>query len=236
MISQAARIGGEFVVIKAQLVREVGGYNEAAVASLIIFSTEGIDTPYATANGWWPATYDQIANRLGLSPDQVRRALAKLVEDGHVERLKLKLGGISDHTYSYRLVREDRQNDLAESPHLLDVAESPHLPSIKKEKKDTHDLAPDRFDEFWSLFPKHVAKAPAHQAWLKATKTTDPDVILGRLRLQLPGYQARDPKYVPSPTTYLNQARWDDDPDPVAKSTGKNGGPRVPVQNEWEYR
>jgi hypothetical protein len=65
------------------------------------------------------------------------------------------------------------------------------------------------FDEFWSLFPNKVGKAEAVKAFAKAAKLVDLATMMAGLRR----YVAKtDDRPWCNPATWLNQARWDDQP------------------------
>ena len=79
----------------------------------------------------------------------------------------------------------------------------------------------ERFNTFWIYYPRHIAKKEALKSFLKIK----PDEalferILGRLKLQLSSEQwVRDNgKYIPYPSTWLNQERWNDEVEPQSKS------------------
>lgn len=67
-----------------------------------------------------------------------------------------------------------------------------------------------RFEEFWAVYPRRVAKASAVKAWAKATKGTDPqDIIDGAIRLR--DDPNREDQFTPHPATWLNRGSWEDD-------------------------
>ncbi|MBT6550415.1 MAG: hypothetical protein HOM14_03565 [Gammaproteobacteria bacterium] len=63
------------------------------------------------------------------------------------------------------------------------------------------------FDQFWSIFPKKVGKEPAEKCWNKLS-ATDQQSALEKLPTQ---YQGTQKQYIPNPSTYLNQKRWNDE-------------------------
>lgn len=68
------------------------------------------------------------------------------------------------------------------------------------------------FDLFWSLYPRRVVKRAAVKAWDKEMRNgTSPDEIINGLRRQLPHLTARDVQFIPHPSTWLNQGRWEDE-------------------------
>lgn len=83
---------------------------------------------------------------------------------------------------------------------------------------------PTEFDEFWAAYPKKVGKADARKAFAKAIKTVDLDTMLNAISVQKESDQwSRDNgKYIPNPSTWLNQGRWDDELAPKGITT-KNG-------------
>ncbi len=68
------------------------------------------------------------------------------------------------------------------------------------------------FDEFWSLYPRRIAKRAAQKAWEKEMKAgTDPKLIIHGLRRQLPYFASRDEQFIPHAATWLNQGRFEDE-------------------------
>lgn len=71
------------------------------------------------------------------------------------------------------------------------------------------------FDKFWKSYPKKVGKGAAKKAWGKIKRPAETlEKITNALSWQKKSEQwARDNgQYIPHPTTYINQCRWDDEP------------------------
>ncbi len=76
------------------------------------------------------------------------------------------------------------------------------------------DIQQKRFDEFWAVYPKKVGKKDA----LKAFKNAKVDselfdkimTAIGRARTT-EQWQRDNGRYIPNPSTWLNQGRWDDE-------------------------
>ena len=69
------------------------------------------------------------------------------------------------------------------------------------------------FALFWNLYPRKVSKATAAKAWTKL-KPDDSlcETILADVRRRIEGeWNGKDEQYIPHPTTYLNQRRWEDE-------------------------
>ncbi len=80
---------------------------------------------------------------------------------------------------------------------------------------------PDRFQEFWSSYPRKIGKPKAQAAWKRLVKAkVDPQTIIdGCTRWATYYAQARtEQRFIPHPTTWLNDARYDDTPEPVNNS------------------
>lgn len=76
---------------------------------------------------------------------------------------------------------------------------------------------PTSFELFWSAYPRRTKKAPAKTAFVRALKKTTLDAMLTALEWQREqeSWNDRDEcgvlRYVPHPSTWLNQERWDDE-------------------------
>lgn len=72
-----------------------------------------------------------------------------------------------------------------------------------------------QFEDFWKQYPRRIGKGAARKAFEKALKLASFEEIETGLRRQLSYYQSREQQFIPHPTTWLNQERWADDPQPV---------------------
>jgi len=93
----------------------------------------------------------------------------------------------------------------------------------KEEKeKEKRARAKERFAEFWSEYPRKVAKAKAEQAWEKFEMTEELfNTVMNALKKQKLSRQWKEDggRYIPHPATWINQKRWEDAtdaPDTVA--------------------
>jgi hypothetical protein len=77
------------------------------------------------------------------------------------------------------------------------------------------------FARFWELYPRKTGKKAARTAYGRARRDATVQQIATGLRAQLPSMRERveagEAQYVPHPTTWLNQGRWDDE---VRRETG----------------
>ena len=71
----------------------------------------------------------------------------------------------------------------------------------------------NQFEEFWQASPRKVAVGAARKAYAKALARTQHDAIMFGLSQQLPAMRAKEKKYIPHASTWLNQERYEDDPE-----------------------
>ena len=77
-------------------------------------------------------------------------------------------------------------------------------------------LVQERFDEFWTAYPKKVGKKAAQTAF---EKLKPDETLLGKMldtltwQAKSEQWQRNDGQFIPNPATWLNQGRWDDQPD-----------------------
>ena len=76
----------------------------------------------------------------------------------------------------------------------------------EKEDKDNKKIV-DRFDDFWSIYPRKTAKGAARAAWIKALKKDTASSII-ESALAFSSDPNRDESFTPHASTWLNQERW----------------------------
>lgn len=92
--------------------------------------------------------------------------------------------------------------------------DQPDKNRVEKKRIDISSFCNDGFDIFWKAYPRKVNKKTAIKVWAKL-KPDEPlkQKILSALEIQKKDDQwTRDNgKYIPHPSTWLNQERWNDD-------------------------
>lgn len=89
------------------------------------------------------------------------------------------------------------------------------LPEKRREEKSINTPSDDGFDMFYQAYPKKVGKPAATKAWKAAkVKVDEVSAILGDIatRSQSRDWIKDDGQFIPNPATYLNQRRWEDQP------------------------
>jgi hypothetical protein len=107
-------------------------------------------------------------------------------------------------------------NDPSNDPRLdpfdpNDPSGDPNFDPPQTKKKSAQE---DRFDQFWAAYPKKVKKILAKKKWMQIKPNKELfDCIMAAVQKQKTSIEwAKDGgQYIPHPTTWLNQGRWDDE-------------------------
>jgi hypothetical protein len=168
--------------------------------------------------GAWPsiATLARYANA---SERSVKRDLQELVELGE---LKIELQNApTNHQYKTNLywitipagVTDSAsgvtdwvsRGDSSGKSGVTPVGTQNINLTIKETSKKTSN---DRFDEFWNLYPKRIAKADALKAWNKALKRKTADELIGLTKAYSES-KLPDMTYIPYPASWLNKELYE---------------------------
>jgi hypothetical protein len=70
------------------------------------------------------------------------------------------------------------------------------------------------FEIFWTEYPRKEAKGKAAEIWNRDGLEEKTDMIVAKVKTysRTAQWKKENGKYVPHPSTFLNQARYDDDP------------------------
>lgn len=127
----------DFTPVRAALLRVLGG---DAVAALVVTRIAWRCAGPQAVDGWWCGTHEALADEIGLSADQVRKAAGRLKAAGHIETEKRRTGGVWDQTLSYRPIVTDMSvcAHPAQEPNgdgtgaECHPAQEPNVPSLLK--------------------------------------------------------------------------------------------------------
>lgn len=87
----------------------------------------------------------------------------------------------------------------------------------------------DPFDDFWKVYPRKIGKDAARRAWGKALRRAEADVIVAAVSAY--PFDLSRPQFIPHPSRWLNDGRWQDDTTAAAAGNrsrnvpGSNYGP-----------
>lgn len=94
---------------------------------------------------------------------------------------------------------------------------------------------PDGFAEFYTAYPKHVARRGAAKAYKAAIKRASPAAILAGAIRYATNTVGKDAEFIKHPTTWLNQDCWADEALPLAVVGGADPEAQR-IQDESERR
>jgi len=123
--------------------------------------------------------------------------------DGETGSLKMRRGGSQNETGSLKMRPKIYNNNNIN----INNINTPYSPP----KGDGGG-----FDIFYSAYPKKKSKAEAMKSWKKLNPSSELlEEILAALEWQkrTPNWQKEGGQFIPHPSTYLNNRRWEDDPE-----------------------
>ena len=105
--------------------------------------------------------------------------------------------------------------------------------------KNTADPAQNEsaaFDDFWTLYPKRVARLDAVKAWAKLSDAERMDALVALVKWRRVWLARDEMQFVPHAATWLRGARWEDelpsDSTPLHASHVATSLPPLPERGE----
>ena len=98
-----------------------------------------------------------------------------------------------------------------------------------QEVEDTPQKSPmgERFDRFWAIYPNKTGKQAALKTWSKLKPSAElTESILAAVEYQKTWdrWTKDGGRYIPNPSTWLNQGRWEDEPPDSTAHTAPTDG------------
>jgi len=92
------------------------------------------------------------------------------------------------------------------SPNLMYNVNDNVNDNVNEKENEKDNENEQRFDQFWTTYPRKTDKARAKRSFLRLTKTEQELAVSNIQRL----YSETPAQYIPHPSTYLNGKRWED--------------------------
>ena len=200
----------------------------------------------------------QMAKEIGVSHSKLNRTISLFKSETQIEtQTSSRETLISVVNWGKYQMSETQNETQMEHWRNTGGTQAEHLPIIKeiKEIKNTRnnntvvDLftdsendnkknTPDKFETFWKEYPKKVGKGAARTAFAKAIKKAKLETLIEAVRKQRQGSQWKkdEGRYIPNPSTWLNQERWEDEVDTNGSSTGHSEEPGLQRLTDWEQQ
>lgn len=152
---------------------------------------------------YWNEGCDLTFERAGLEVDEI---LGKLIKIRMVERSedRIFIKFLDDQFEEFKGKRS--KQSMAGKASAEKRKPIKRRPKIQAEDPGSKDPG-IAFAEFYDRYPRKIAKASAEKIWFKLSAEDQSLAIAGITRME-PAEQ----KFIPYPSTYLNQRRWEDLP------------------------
>ena len=190
------------------------------------------------------ATNDYFAKLYGVTKKSISVWLSQLINAGYVKS-KIIYKGNTKEVENRLLSIEEKVNTYgrkSDDP----IEENFFYPMEEKVKENNtsstniineyiKEIYKEKFEKFWKMYPRKVNKFKTEE-WFKKNNPNNHlfEIILN----QLEKYKASDEwtkdngKYIPYPTTWLNQKRWEDDIEQKNNSQNNNQSCKK-YSDEW---
>jgi DNA-binding MarR family transcriptional regulator len=169
-----------------------------------------------------------LAQECEMDVASIKRHLANLEASGLIQRTQRQRenGSQTSTQYTLHFAEPLAQNAPAPSAKCATPLAQNNTPLnlgiYNLGNEQDISCALDGFAEFWERYPRRIGKAAARKAYVKAMKVATPDDIMFGLSQQMPSLASREQQYIPHPSTWLTQERWNDEPDHNAPRNGTN--------------
>ena len=160
---------------------------------------------YADEKGSCYPSHSHLAEIVGLKTNKsVKLAIKKFVDLKllSVKHRKNKNGGNTSNRYYLN------PNMLTEYPRVIQEP-TPSSQRTYNTKEDTKDVYGEKFQTFWRIYPRKIAKKSAYKSWSKFDEKHYDNILYGAQRFAEQS-QGTIEKFIPHATTWLNQERWMD--------------------------
>lgn len=161
---------------------------------------------------------NRLAAELGLTVQETRSRLAILKKAGNLTIKSTNKYSIITIVNWWCYQRDQPASQPAKQPiPNQDPTTKQECKNDKNEKNTTSTLHQpgysDSFLAFWSVYPRRVGKAAAYKAWRKIPAGISAEAIIESVERhkRTSQWKKNNGKFIPHPSTYLNQARWDDE-------------------------
>tara|TARA_Y100000004_G_scaffold60201_1_gene67200 strand:- start:1101 stop:1703 length:603 start_codon:yes stop_codon:yes gene_type:complete len=171
---------------------------DTTTTKLILF----ILSNYADENQSCYPSEKHIAKLAGVSDRTVRRSL-RYLEDFGLLRIEHQQGTSNRYYLSV---------DTHVQPPVDNTVQRLRTPVTNNTKGKTKEIYSAEFEEFWKVYPRKENKRESFKKWKKAVEDiTEKKLLVYTIRFaEKVQRDNTQEKYIPHPTTWLNQGRYED--------------------------
>ena len=177
--------------------------------SKLSYKAKGLLTYLLSHEIGYTITINQIIRESNDGRQAVRSALEELIEAGYLEtkRTTDQRGYNAGLAYFIKDPGKPKSDIPTLDNPTLDNRTAIENNLIKNKKKEDKETT-NKFEAFWSLYPRKVGKTDALKAWTKAIKTKDPEQLIKITRAYAEG-KLPETTYIPYPASWLNKGLYE---------------------------
>ena len=162
---------------------------------------------YADERGTCYPSYSHIAKIIGLKDTKgIQKTIKQFEELGYlkIEHRKTLNGGYTSNRYHLSLPIGVETPRGQENTRVGVVQPSNTKEETKTITKSSVDVL---FEEFWKEYPRRIGKFQAKKSFIKFNEKEYPKIIYAT-KVFAKENESTEEKFIPHPTTYLNQQRY----------------------------
>ena len=175
----------------------------------------GLISSLINKDGYCFASNEYLANKRKTTPQNISRLLNQLEKKGYIILIYVRDGSVVKNRKIYvsspltemlmavnQNVKTTVNQNVKESNKAIKGSNKYIIKEIYKEK----------FAKFWELYPNKKSKQETIK-WFNNAKITEElyKIIIEKLKLFIKLKSWQDVAYIPHPSTWLNQKRWEDE-------------------------
>ncbi len=185
-------------------------------------------------NEFWMSS-ERLSAKVRMSAGNVRKRLAEMAADGTLEVLSIGGGSVATryrllmdtdkfppvYDWSRRFDAGSRSDDA--TPRVDGTREPRYQNARTKIELNNQPQLINTFEDFWKIYPRKVARNAAQKIWNRMPGHDRDKALIAVLHfkdcfdqaLALGADKDEVKQFTPHPATWLNQGRFDDDPEEV---------------------
>lgn len=162
-------------------------------------------------------SHKRLAQLCEMTDRSIRTHIEFLINAGLITKHDNYRDNGSQTSNSYELHLMDTENPRKNIPTPLENISDPPQKNLLTLNLGNNNLVNEQvnielhFDRFYQMYPRKVGKGAAKKAFFLALKKSSAQKIIDAALEYNKACAGKDKKFIPHPSTWLNQERWDDE-------------------------
>lgn len=162
-------------------------------------------------------SHKYLAKQCEMTDRSIRTHIELLEKEGLIRKRENHRDNGSQTSNSYELLLMDTETPRKNIPTPLEkISDQPqkNLPTLNLGNNNLVNEQVNielHFDRFYQMYPRKVGKLAAKKAFFLALKKSSAQKIIDAALEYNRACAGKDKKFIPHPSTWLNQERWDDE-------------------------